>query len=70
MEVMDMFQAGDVVQLKSGGPSMTIEREEEGGYHCKWFDGETLLSYCFRPEMLMKAKTSEDQDKMTANLNE
>ena len=32
------FKVGDVVELKSGGPRMTVERvEEEGTTHCIWF---------------------------------
>lgn len=39
------FSVGDVVQLKSGGPAMTISevqmdyREFKGTYRCKWFKG-------------------------------
>jgi uncharacterized protein YodC (DUF2158 family) len=36
------FHVGDIVQLKSGGPAMTIEKETEGnssGYWCEWFRG-------------------------------
>lgn len=39
------FQLGDVVQLKSGGPSMTISSYQEpsefhdGLYCCQWFRG-------------------------------
>lgn len=33
------FNAGDVVQVKSGGPYMTIENiEENGRVWCVWFD--------------------------------
>jgi len=33
------FKIGDTVMLKSGGPLMTVENEEEGGrVMCKWFD--------------------------------
>jgi len=39
----EQFKAGDVVQLKSGGPKMTIREIEEwdGGPRawCKWFQG-------------------------------
>ncbi|MEB3304956.1 MAG: DUF2158 domain-containing protein [Cyanobacteriota bacterium] len=35
------FKIGDVVQLKSGGPMMTITSMEEGNdiVHALWFDG-------------------------------
>jgi uncharacterized protein YodC (DUF2158 family) len=39
----EQFQEGDVVQLKSGGPKMTINKIEDwdGGRRawCKWFQG-------------------------------
>jgi uncharacterized protein YodC (DUF2158 family) len=39
---MTSFQVGDTVELKSGGPTMTIARlESEMGVlraHCQWFD--------------------------------
>ena len=51
-----MFNIGDVVLLKSGGPVMTIDNDNgDGTYWCQWFDkngelkgasfkGETLKS--------------------------
>jgi len=36
------FKPGDLVQLKSGGPKMVIEKEadyEDGAYECSWFAG-------------------------------
>lgn len=35
------FKAGDIVQLKSGGPAMTVEKcaERDGHYWCVWFKG-------------------------------
>jgi uncharacterized protein YodC (DUF2158 family) len=36
----EQFKPGDVVELKSGGPKMTVEEvdEEAGGVFCTWFD--------------------------------
>jgi uncharacterized protein YodC (DUF2158 family) len=31
---------GDVVQLKSGGPVMTVESVEPSGVICTWFDAK------------------------------
>lgn len=38
---MSEFKIGDTVQLKSGGPIMTIEtiNKGEGMAWCVWFDG-------------------------------
>jgi len=36
------FKPGDIVQLKSGGPAMTVVKESEydaGHYVCTWFKG-------------------------------
>ena len=38
----DKYSKGDVVELKSGGPAMTIVSEAEGNsmiYTCVWFKG-------------------------------
>jgi len=37
------FKAGDVVQLKSGGPKMTIRWIEDDEAYCEWFDGKKKL---------------------------
>jgi uncharacterized protein YodC (DUF2158 family) len=33
-----MFKPGDVVQLKSGGPLMTVTAIDHSGVVCTWFD--------------------------------
>jgi uncharacterized protein YodC (DUF2158 family) len=36
---MSDFKVGDVVELKSGGPNMTIsELQSGGGFMCQWFN--------------------------------
>ena len=43
-----MFKDGDVVQLKSGGPLMTIEKvNEKNSYFCVWFDGNSPATKSF-----------------------
>lgn len=32
-----MIASGEVVQLKSGGPKMTVAWVEEGEAYCEWF---------------------------------
>lgn len=34
-----MFSVGDVVQLKSGGPIMTVAGIDGNDVNCVWFDG-------------------------------
>jgi len=53
---MAQIKVGDVVQLKSGGPKMTVESTESNpaGVLCTWFDGADKKSSCFQPEALDK----------------
>jgi len=46
------YKVGDIVQLKSGGPKMTIDGIEEGEYLCKWFAGSKVEWGSFKPETL------------------
>jgi uncharacterized protein YodC (DUF2158 family) len=49
------FKVGDVVQLKSGGPFMTIEsRSQQGGWMCIWFDGDAQKRAAFVEATLTK----------------
>jgi uncharacterized protein YodC (DUF2158 family) len=54
------FKAGDVVQLKSGGPVMTVKQLHKatpyvGQYQCQWFGGKKLESGFFFPYSLKQA---------------
>ncbi len=33
------FKLGDLVQLKSGGPKMTVNSKYDDTYYCVWFSG-------------------------------
>jgi uncharacterized protein YodC (DUF2158 family) len=52
------FEAGDVVRLKSGGPSMTLEKASGSGWSCVWFNNasgvHSYASGIFPLEMLEK----------------
>lgn len=52
------FQKGEIVQLKSGGPRMTIRTVfHDGSVSCQWFAGTKLQEGVFHPESL---KTPEE----------
>lgn len=50
------FEEGDVVQLKSGGPKMTVtkiaEKSESWGVRCGWFAGRNLKENFFPADSL------------------
>lgn len=51
---------GNVVRLRSGGPSMVVEREPEnrdGPIHCVWSDQGAILRDAFPRKALDKVKT-------------
>lgn len=56
---MSEFKKGDVVQLTSGGPKMTIEEvgnkynDTDYTVDCVWFDGAEVYRDTFRKEILM-----------------
>jgi uncharacterized protein YodC (DUF2158 family) len=53
----ESIQAGDRVQLKSGGPVMTVSDVENQGVWCQWFDNhQTLQSGSFNIHMLIKVR--------------
>jgi len=67
------YKAGDVVQLKAGGPKMVVsenlkpssfgsEFEDNGRekYRCQWFAGKKLEQGVFPVESLVPAKEDED----------
>jgi uncharacterized protein YodC (DUF2158 family) len=57
------FKAGDVVELKSGGPRMTVSQTGEHAMSgrfmiwCDWFDGKKKVSDSFPPETLKLSGT-------------
>lgn len=49
------FKTGDIVQLKSGGPKMTVENYEALNgrmVECQWFAGSKLSSGYFEEDSL------------------
>ncbi len=50
----DSFKIGDVVQLKSGGPFMTVSAVEDDSLYCIWFDKTEQKQGRFKPATLNK----------------
>ena len=48
------FQTGDTVQLRSGGPPMTVEGTRDGEIRCTWFTGGLRQAEYFDPAMLVR----------------
>ena len=55
---MDNLQIGDVVQLKSGGPTMTVHQvNNDRSVICQWFDRDgALKTEPFQPAQLKKVE--------------
>lgn len=66
------LKAGDVVQLKSGGPKMTIEGFQEMTANkatCIWFDGSTFCGNEISPNALEHCPTREKElDKLVKKI--
>ena len=59
------IKVGDVVQLKSGGPKMTVRLSSGSSVPkvcCNWFDGLALRDGTFIKEQLNVLKTESDGD--------
>lgn len=52
------FKVGEIVQLKSGGPKMTVktisDSSDNDTIYCHWFAGSKLSFGRFAPETLIK----------------
>jgi len=57
-----MFSVGDIVQLKSGGPEMTVADQPENlfqSYKCQWFAGKKLEFGQFKHASLKRAELAK-----------
>ena len=50
---MEIFEIGQIVRLKSGGPKMTIKGADEGAWACQWFDRNGKLHNDTFPEDML-----------------
>ena len=54
---MPQLKIGDVVQLKSGGPVMTVDSEGADGHLvCQWFEGSDVKKATFPIASLQAAE--------------
>ncbi|WP_281170993.1 YodC family protein [Sedimentitalea nanhaiensis] len=62
------FSPGDIVQLKSGDPAMTVSKVETAfgssreGYNCKWFKGDSKERTHFEEETLKAYVAPQSHD--------
>lgn len=55
----DQFNIGDIVQLKSGGPKMTVTRVKDKHVETAWFAGSKKESGMFPLEAISIATQQE-----------
>lgn len=61
---MISLKVGDVVQLKSGGPKMTVSKidQDDNTYNCCWFNGKKVEWADFPLEALVTEGETEHCD--------
>jgi uncharacterized protein YodC (DUF2158 family) len=52
--MVETFAVGDVVQLKSGGASMTVEKVDGDDISCVWSEGKKVQKATFSSGALKK----------------
>lgn len=58
---MEDFEIGDVVELRSGGPRMTVHGlVSDGDVVCQWFESSEVHEGNFPKEVLKKVEQVED----------
>ena len=64
------YKVGDLVQLKSGGPVMTVSDIAASGEHvsCKWFAGAKLEHGLFAMATLEPSEAKKPASKTSATL--
>ncbi len=60
------YEVGDIVQLKSGGPQMTVKKitdkfMDDEPINCQWFSGSKLQDGWFNAESLVKIEDEEKE---------
>lgn len=58
------FEVGKIVQLKSGGPDMTVQMDTDGKHvWCQWFGGRKLEKGLFPIASLIAVDQGQKTDK-------
>ena len=57
------FTAGELVQLKSGGPAMVVTGTSAEGVHCLWYgEADDEVKTAIIPEIALEAPEMEDEE--------
>lgn len=59
-EVRVEFEVGDLVMVKSGSPTMTVDRLVSGRVECLWFDGMEPRRFTFDPKVICNVIEASD----------
>jgi len=66
----ERFEEGAIVELKSGGPKMTVQSFGDigaaGKYICQWFAGKKLETGRFTPKQLKRSEDAPNQSESQA----
>jgi len=62
------WKLGNVVQLKSGGPAMTVESVSGDAVGCVWFDRNRLFRDTFKASLLRQPMAPEVNSVSVARL--
>ena len=60
------LKSGDVVELKSGSPKMTIRNEDRDGYRCEWFLDGKVERAVFKEEQLKFSEANKPAERISA----
>ena len=65
----ETYKVGDLVQLKSSGPAMTVYEVSRSGLHvkCQWFDGAKLEEGDFAMISLQLAEPEKTASKTSTS---
>lgn len=66
-ENIENFDIGDLVQVKSGGPAMTVEGQSRftGEYQCVWFNGNVKQYSSFPGTVLQTWTPPKEEDDLS-----